>query len=77
MKAMQCFDDVLARDVDDYFDRPRVAPTLPEAERFDLHAVTMECTYRLPTVLPRSASYAERLAEWQSNRAEGLPDELC
>jgi hypothetical protein len=77
MRGPQLFEDVLARDVDDYFDKPRVAPTMPdEAERFDLHAIEMECTHRIPTVLPRSASYAERLAEWEWNRAEGLPDEL-
>jgi hypothetical protein len=45
MKALQCFDDVLAHAVDNYFDRPRVAPTQPdEAERFDLHAVEMDET---------------------------------
>jgi hypothetical protein len=81
MKAVygsQCFDDVLAQDVDDYFDKPRVAPTMPdEAERLDLHAIEMECTYRMPSVLPRTASYAERLAERAANRADGLPDELC
>ena len=76
MKALQCFDDVLARDVEDYFERQGVVRQPEIGERMDLHAIDMDCAYRIPSTLPRRASYAERLAEWEANKLDGLPADL-
>lgn len=82
MKSPQTFEDLLSREIGDEFDpKPRVN-LADDDEGFyamHLHAIGWEgpVSRRIPSVLPRTAGYAERLAEWRANKDDGVPEELC
>lgn len=78
MKGPQSFDDLLARDVDRYFREPdKPEPELEDVEDMALHLIECEPARCIATVLPRSASRQERLAEYYANKADCVPEELC
>lgn len=68
MKGPQTFDALLDRQIGETYDAK--PPVNLDAERMDMHALDEQTEpRRVPSVLPRSASYEERLFEWRMHRA--------
>lgn len=74
LRYSQSLDDQIERDHDSFYD-PKPPVSFADCEPMNLHELELaHVNQRLPSVLPRSASYAERLAEWSSYA--GMPDDL-
>lgn len=68
MKGPQTFDALLDQQIGETYDAK--PPVNLDAERMDMHELDEQTEpRRVPSVLPRSASYEERLFEWRMHRA--------
>ena len=68
MKGPQTFDALLDQQIGETYDAK--PPVNLDDERMDMHEIDEQLeTRRVPSVLPRSASYEERLFEWRMHRA--------